>query len=138
MVTHPASAWVAMASPSRRTMLRGRTPRQTRRSSMRPLERKPGASEQRRLLDEPARPQNLVLRSNAGRTARDRAICPGLRPDGFEKTSGAHATADAHGHDRIAALAAPQLVQGRRGQLGPGAAQRMAQGDGAAVDVQLV
>jgi len=56
----------------------------------------------------------------------------------FEQAGGTLAAADAHGDDGVAALAAFELVQRRGGELGAGAAERVAQRDGAAVDVELV
>ena len=56
----------------------------------------------------------------------------------LEDPSGAHAATDAHADDAVAGAAALHLVEQRRGELGARAAQGGAQGDGAAVDVDLV
>src|SRR5213596_2213388 len=47
----------------------------------------------------------------------------------------AHAAADAHGHEAVALLAAAKLVEDGYGQLRARATERMAERDGAAVDV---
>src|SRR5438034_472844 len=57
--------------------------------------------------------------------------------DPLENSRGAHATAHTHGHQSVAALPALQLTQDLGGELGAGAAQGMAKGDRAAVDVDL-
>jgi len=44
----------------------------------------------------------------------------------FEEPCCAHAAADAHGDDGALASAAPQLVEGRRGELGAGATEGVA------------
>jgi hypothetical protein len=54
-----------------------------------------------------------------------------------KRPGGAHAAADAHGDDGVAAAAAAQLVEQRRGELRAGAPERVAERDGAAVDVEL-
>ncbi len=56
----------------------------------------------------------------------------------FENRCGAHAAADAHGHHAILGFAATHFVDQLCGELGPGAAQRMTEGDRAAIDVDLV
>ena len=53
----------------------------------------------------------------------------------FENSRGAHAAAHAHGHHAVPRLAALHFLQQPGGQLGAGAAQRMPQRDGAAVDI---
>src|SRR4051812_30115286 len=55
----------------------------------------------------------------------------------LEQACCAHAAADAHGDDGEAAAAAAELVEGSGGELGARAAEGVAQGDGAAVDVEL-
>src|SRR5688572_9361439 len=54
---------------------------------------------------------------------------------GLEYPCGAHAAADAHRDHAVAAAAPFQLAQDGRRQLRPRAAQRVAERDGAAVDV---
>src|SRR6185312_6275091 len=56
----------------------------------------------------------------------------------FDHRGRALAAADAHGYHAPARLAALELVDHGGQQLGAGAAERMAQGDGPAVDVDLV
>ena len=56
----------------------------------------------------------------------------------LEDAGGAHAAADAHGDHAVAGVAALHFAQQRRGELGAGAAQRMAERNGAAVDVHLL
>src|SRR5260370_22274616 len=56
----------------------------------------------------------------------------------LEYTRGAHAAADAHRDHAIASVAALQFAQDAGGQFRAGAAERMAQSDGAAVDVHFV
>src|SRR5690606_29500992 len=56
----------------------------------------------------------------------------------FEQTGGAHAAADAHAHDAVALAAPAELVQQRGGELRARAPERVPEGDGAAVDVELV
>ena len=55
--------------------------------------------------------------------------------EAFEDTGGAHATADAHGDHAVAGVAALQFAHERGGEFGSGAAERMAEGDGAAVGI---
>jgi hypothetical protein len=62
----------------------------------------------------------------------------GISASGFEEARGAHAAADAHGHDAVAPAAAAELVEDRRGELRAGAPEGVAEGDGAAVDVELL
>ncbi len=53
------------------------------------------------------------------------------------KQSGhSHASTDAEGDETVAGFSAPQFVQDRRRKAGAGAAEWMAESDGAAVDVQ--
>ena len=54
----------------------------------------------------------------------------------FEDSSGAHAAAHAHRDQAVTRLSPPHFVEKRRRQLGAGAAERVAERDGAAVDVQ--
>ncbi|CDN41361.1 hypothetical protein BN871_AF_00170 [Paenibacillus sp. P22] len=56
----------------------------------------------------------------------------------FEDACRSHAAADAHRHDAVAAASAAQLVDQRDADLGAGAAERMAQRDRAAVDIDLL
>src|SRR4051812_1324194 len=56
----------------------------------------------------------------------------------LKNTGCAHAAADAHRDHRVTTLAALKLAQDSRGQLRARAAKRVAQGDGAAVDVDLL
>src|SRR6476659_7449881 len=58
--------------------------------------------------------------------------------DRFEHGGEALADADAHRRDAIAAAATAQLPDERRGEAGAGAAERVAEGDRAAVDVELL
>ena len=58
----------------------------------------------------------------------------GLR-EAFENSCRTHAAADAHGYHAVARVAAFQFAQDCGGEFCAGAAQRMAQGDRAAVDV---
>src|SRR5438876_2453693 len=53
----------------------------------------------------------------------------------LENARAAHAAADAHGHQTVALLATTKLVEDGDGQLRARASERMAQRDGAAVDV---
>src|SRR5665647_2832771 len=46
-----------------------------------------------------------------------------------------HAAADAHRDHAVATVAAPHLVQQGGGELGAGTAERMAESDGAAIDI---
>src|ERR1700754_3533277 len=55
----------------------------------------------------------------------------------FEETRGAHAAAQAHGDNSIFGLAPPSLDQGVAGKTRTGHAIGMADGDRAAIDVQL-
>src|SRR5687768_8051977 len=54
----------------------------------------------------------------------------------LEDRGGAHAAADAHGHESVPDIAAPHLVEQCRRQLGAGTTQRVAEGDRATVDIQ--
>src|SRR6185295_7443227 len=56
----------------------------------------------------------------------------------FKDTSSAHPATNAHGHHAVARLASFHLVQDRRRQLRAGAAERMAERDRAAVDVEPI
>jgi hypothetical protein len=56
----------------------------------------------------------------------------------LEDSGGAHPSADAHRHHAVARASAAHLVHQRRGQLGAGAAEGMAKGDRAAVDVEAI
>src|SRR5579859_654825 len=53
----------------------------------------------------------------------------------LKNAGGAHAPADAHCHHAVAGAAALHLLHQLHGQLGAGAAQRVTQRNGAAVDV---
>src|SRR5882724_12059893 len=53
----------------------------------------------------------------------------------LDDTRAAHAATDAHGHEAVALLAATKLVEDGDGQLRARATERMAERDGAAVDV---
>src|SRR6266568_2537336 len=53
----------------------------------------------------------------------------------LEYPGGTHAAADAHRYHAVAGAGALHLVEDAGGQLGPGAAERMAEGDCPAVDV---
>ncbi len=55
--------------------------------------------------------------------------------DALENSGGAHAAADAHGHHTVARLAALEFAQDRGRELGAGAAERMAESDGAAIGI---
>src|SRR6516162_4993662 len=55
----------------------------------------------------------------------------------FEKPGGALAAADAHGHDAVAHFSAKHFVGDCPDQAGAGHAVGMADGDGAAVDIQF-
>src|SRR5712691_3618063 len=57
------------------------------------------------------------------------------RLEAFEDTGGAHAAADAHGDEAVVAVAALQFAKDGCGELRTGAAQGMAEGHGAAIDV---
>ena len=56
----------------------------------------------------------------------------------FENSGGALAAAHAHGHHAVLRIAALHLAQDGGGELGAGAAQRMAQRDGAAVHIDFL
>ena len=56
----------------------------------------------------------------------------------FKNPGRAHAAANAHGDQAVPGAATFHLVEELDGQLGPGAAQGVAQGDGPAVDVDLL
>src|SRR5689334_19334691 len=58
--------------------------------------------------------------------------------DSLDQGRDAHAAADAQGHHGPARLAPLQLVDHRADEHGAGRAERVAHGDRAAVDVQLV
>src|ERR1700693_76959 len=53
----------------------------------------------------------------------------------LEDSGGAHATADAHGDQAVAGVAALEFADDGRSKFCAGAAERMAESDGAAVDV---
>src|SRR5215472_4187179 len=55
--------------------------------------------------------------------------------EAFEDAGGAHAATYAHGDHAVASFLAFHFAQNRGGELGAGAAERMAEGDGAAVDI---
>src|SRR5260370_28144525 len=55
--------------------------------------------------------------------------------EALEDTGGAHAAADAHGDEAVAGVAALQFANDGCGELRASAAQRMADGHGAAIDV---
>ena len=56
----------------------------------------------------------------------------------LEDGGSAHATSHAHGDHAVAELAAAHLVEQRGGELCAGAAERVAEGDGASVDVNTL
>src|SRR5215471_4914847 len=75
-----------------------------------------------------ARPDNLPsVRFPERRSAR-----------AFDEAGGAHAAADAHRDDGVAALAAFELVQRGRNLPRAGRTERVAEGDRAAVDVHTL
>ena len=105
---------------------------------------------QRRLVPSPPRALGAVapLRNNWGPGLGTGTGTVGLETgSGTGNPSSAHPlkqprrtlpAANAHRHDGVAAPAPTQLVQRRRGELGARATQRVAQGDGAAVHVELL
>ena len=64
--------------------------------------------------------------------------CRRIGSDRFEDRRQALADADAHGGDAVPAAAAAQLADEGAGEAGAGAAERVAEGDRAAVDVELL
>src|SRR4051812_39630122 len=56
----------------------------------------------------------------------------------FENACGAHAAADTHAHKAVAGRAAPHLIEERRGQPAPGAAEGVPERPRTAVDVHLL
>src|SRR5260370_34345065 len=66
------------------------------------------------------------------------ATGPFPRSDPLEDGGDALPAADAHGDERVPAAGPAQLVQGLDGEDGPGGADRMAEGDAAAVRVDPV
>src|SRR4051812_34054337 len=58
--------------------------------------------------------------------------------DALEEAGGSHASADAHRDDAVFAAPAAELVEDLRRELRARAAERMAQRDRAAVDVQTI
>ena len=58
--------------------------------------------------------------------------------EALDDGAGAEAAAAAHRHEAVAAAGALQLVEGLGEQHGAGAAERVAEGDGAAVGVGLL
>ena len=60
------------------------------------------------------------------------------RSDGFEDGGQTLADADAEGGDAVLAAAAAQLADEGAGEAGAGAAERVAEGDRAAVDVEAL
>src|SRR5699024_2513084 len=62
----------------------------------------------------------------------------GTASDAFDDGGHAHAAADAQRDEGEAAAGAVQLVDGGAGDHGAGGAERVAHGDGAAVDVELL
>ena len=60
-----------------------------------------------------------------------------IRSEALDDGAGAEAAAAAHGHQAVAAAGALELVEGLGHQDGAGAAERVAEGDGAAVGVDL-
>src|SRR5437763_6574184 len=64
--------------------------------------------------------------------------CSSRSADSLKYSRGAHATADAHRHHAITAVASFQFAQDRCGQFCARASERMAQRDRAAVNVDLV
>src|ERR1035437_1652187 len=58
-------------------------------------------------------------------------------PDRLEDAGGAHASADTHGDHAVFDVPSRHLAQQGSGELRAGAAERMAERDGAAVDVDL-
>src|SRR6185312_8651440 len=50
---------------------------------------------------------------------------------------GAHASAHTHGYHAVFGFAAGHLAEEGGGEFGPGAAERVAEGDGSSVDVDL-
>src|SRR5690242_10299488 len=58
--------------------------------------------------------------------------------DALDDGGHTHAAADAQGDQRVTGVAALQLVDHGAGDHGTGGTQRVAHGDGAAVDVQLL
>src|ERR1035438_6437007 len=63
---------------------------------------------------------------------------PRVDSEHFEEAGGAHTAADAHGDHDVPGLAATALEQCVPDLAGAGHSVRVADGDGAAVDVQLV
>src|SRR6476646_5972564 len=56
----------------------------------------------------------------------------------FENSRGAHTTADTHRHHPVSSVATLQLAQNTCGQLCASTAERMAQRDCTAVDIDLI
>jgi hypothetical protein len=65
-------------------------------------------------------------------------FCDDKSTQALEDSGGAHAAADAHRHHPVASASTLKLAQDGGGELRAGAAQGVAQGDGAAVDVDAV
>src|SRR5437763_4502788 len=63
--------------------------------------------------------------------------CCSFSREAFEDTGGAHAPANAHGHHAVARVAPLQVANNRGREFRPGAAERMAEGDRAAVGIDL-
>src|SRR5690349_23043410 len=76
-------------------------------------------------------------RASKARRRMKHSVSPRLLHD-LEQAGGTHAAADAHRHDDVLGLAATALDQRVAGAARAGHAERMADRDRAAVDVELV
>src|ERR1041384_6417296 len=86
----------------------------------------------------PSRPPRLAPAPR--RATRPPAPRPSPRSSSarFEQAGRAHATANAHRHDAVAAASAAQAMQERRGELGSRTPQGVTERDRAAIDVQPI
>src|SRR5579862_9552488 len=105
------------------------------------------ATSARSTLPPASRPEKRSAKARKARfIAETLSAATPLRPPGspvallhdLEEARGAHAAADAHGHDDVLGLAPAALDEDMAGAARAGHAEGMADRDRAAVDVQLV
>src|SRR5260370_567804 len=89
--------------------------------------------------DRPAKPSPRKTRIEAMRMTRTSMPDPRRNVlEALEDAGGAHAAADAHGDHAVAGVAALEFADDGGGKFCTGAAERMAEGDGAAVGIDAV
>jgi hypothetical protein len=83
----------------------------------------------------PAKPSPRNTRMEATRIIRTSMPNPSPLSEALEDAGGAHAAANAHCHHAVAGVAALEFADDAGGELGAGAAERVAEGDGATIGI---